>query len=411
LSLDTFSPSPVNVNGSYEFDKVLKSGYVHKRTRKTKSWKPIYLVLRPTSLSIYKDNQESKLRHKVQLPELTAVAFLKDPKGKKQNVFGLFSPSRNYHLEAQSKADADEWVSLIRKHARIEEEEEEMFLQSPSTGQGAGYPGLDAMMAHRMEQTHIAPQDHDRHGTSSPEPHMPGSIPHAAGAPEQGVLRRPSHFDYSGNEPASHSDMSDNEFFSTSVTRHLGTSQVSIPEEAALDVISPAAVLPRPGFAAGNASQSSVHQLQTINTNTNPLDPSSTAPAAAPQITQPANPSDPERVIWQGHLLHLRSKSGMRQWKPLWGVLRPRTFALYKDTGEYSPVLVIPLGSVINAVEIDPVSKSKTLCWMCITEEKGYRFCMKGEEELDRVLGAWKSLLSRRKGKDVPSGALPAAAR
>jgi hypothetical protein len=48
---------------------------------------------------------------------------------------------------------------------------------------------------------------------------------------------------------------------------------------------------------------------------------------------------------------------------------------------------------------------------MCITEEKGYRFCMKGEEELDRVLGAWKSLLSRRKGKDVPSGALPAAAR
>jgi hypothetical protein len=34
ITLDTFSP--VNQNGSFEFDRVLKSGYVQKRTRKTK---------------------------------------------------------------------------------------------------------------------------------------------------------------------------------------------------------------------------------------------------------------------------------------------------------------------------------------------------------------------------------------
>ena len=34
LGLDTFSP--VNQNGSFEFDRVLKSGHVQKRTRKTK---------------------------------------------------------------------------------------------------------------------------------------------------------------------------------------------------------------------------------------------------------------------------------------------------------------------------------------------------------------------------------------
>lgn len=34
LTLDTFSP--VNQNGSFEFDRVLKSGEVLKRTRKTK---------------------------------------------------------------------------------------------------------------------------------------------------------------------------------------------------------------------------------------------------------------------------------------------------------------------------------------------------------------------------------------
>ncbi len=34
LSLDTFSP--VNQNGSFAFDRVLRSGEVNKRTRKTK---------------------------------------------------------------------------------------------------------------------------------------------------------------------------------------------------------------------------------------------------------------------------------------------------------------------------------------------------------------------------------------
>lgn len=36
LATDGFSTSVVTENGSYEFDRVLKSGYVRKRTRKTK---------------------------------------------------------------------------------------------------------------------------------------------------------------------------------------------------------------------------------------------------------------------------------------------------------------------------------------------------------------------------------------
>ena len=34
IALETFSP--VNQNGSFEFDRVIKSGYVQKRTQKTK---------------------------------------------------------------------------------------------------------------------------------------------------------------------------------------------------------------------------------------------------------------------------------------------------------------------------------------------------------------------------------------
>ena len=38
---------------------------------------------------------------------------------KRDNVFGLFSPSKNYHLQGQSLEDAGEWVESIRKAAEL----------------------------------------------------------------------------------------------------------------------------------------------------------------------------------------------------------------------------------------------------------------------------------------------------
>lgn len=355
-------------NGCYEFDRVLKSGFVHKRTRKTKSWKPIYLVLRPTSLSIYKDQRETKLRHKILLADLTAVAKLKDPKGKRDNLFGLFSPSRNYHLEATTRKDADEWVDLIRREARIEEEEEEMFLASPSVN-ATDYAGLDEAMK-KMHEEHKNEQH--RLYSSSPEPLDPIGRPRNSNSnpPEMGVLRRPSHFDYSGNEPASHSDMSDNEPHVVH-RQHAGVSEISIPEDG------PMTEPQRPSFAGRNGSQ-----LSGLNINA----------TASPD-------QDPERIIWQGHLLYLKSKSGVRQWKDLWAVLRPKSFALYKDENEYRPVMILPTDAVLGAVEIEAISRSKQHCLQVITEEKRLRFCAQSEEAADRALGAFKSILARRNGE------------
>ncbi|KAH9216002.1 hypothetical protein DL95DRAFT_297767 [Leptodontidium sp. 2 PMI_412] len=357
LALDTFSP--VNQNGSFEFDRVLKSGVVSKRTRKTKAWKSIYLVLRPNSLSIYKDANEDKLRHKILLQDLTAVAFLKDPKHKRQNVFGLFSPSRNYHLEAKSRKDAEEWVDLIRTEARIEQEEEEMLLASPGGNATGSYSGFEKTMQQQHEQ-----RLHDeRLGSSSPEPSdsiIP--IPRTQRTEALGLTaqRRVSHtMEYSGNEI---SDMSD-----TDITRQRGGSSVSISED-------PMAVKPpssRPMLAARNVSQLSGFNMEAA--------------------------SDPERVVWQGYLMYLKSARGVRQWKDYWAVIRPRTIALYKNDSEYSPILIIQIANVINAVEIDPLSRTKRHCLQVITEEKSFKFCAHGEEGLDTSLGALKSLLAKRK--------------
>jgi hypothetical protein len=293
------------------------------------------------------------------LSDLTAVAFLKDPKQKRQNVFGLFSPSRNYHLEAASGKDAEEWVELIRQEARIEEEEEEMLLASPGANATSAYNGFELAMQDHNEQKRL----HDeRLGSSSPEPSDP--IPRTK-ALSLIAPRRPSNMiEYSGNELASHSDMSDGD-----VTRVRGSSNVSNPEE-------PLAVKPpatRPMMGARNGSQMSGFNVEL----------------------------DPERVVWQGYLLYLKTKGGVRQWKDLWAVIRPRNIALYKNDSEYSPILIIPLSSVINAVEIDPLSKTKMHCLQVITEEKSYKFCAHNEDTLDKSLGAVKSLLAKRKDQEM----------
>ena len=125
---------------------------------------------------------------------------------------------------------------------------------------------------------------------------------------------------------------------------------------------------------------------------------------------------DEERVIWHGYLLCLKTKGGVKQWKRLWVVLRPKNLAFYKNdevlfpfsfdfrtrtntktNQEYAANLILPLSTIINAVEIDPISRSKAHCMQIIAEEKSYRFCASSEDALAEWLGALKSQLARRK--------------
>ncbi|KAI4869423.1 PH domain-containing protein [Hypoxylon rubiginosum] len=365
--------SPVNQNGSFEFDRVLKSGYVQKRTQKTKAWKSVYLVLRPSAFSIYKSDKESKLRHMVYTSELSAVTLLKDPKNKRHNMFGLFAPARNYHFEAPSLKDAQEWVDLIRKDARIEEEEEEMFLASSVVRRQTFAP---VGMVHNGSETRNLPLDSERLASSSPEPIDPRSsrsVPSTA--------RRLSHNDYSGlsgNELASHSDFSDNEgqrahgaSIESLTARSPGTSAIQL-ESGSND---------RPMLGNRNGSQLSGLNLE----------------------------NDPDRVVWQGWLWLLNSKRGIKQWKNRWAVLRPRNFILYKDESEYKASFILSLGAIVNIVDIDPVSKTKLHCFQAITDEKSYRFCAHDEETLVHCLGAFKSLLSKRRELEARAAALRGA--
>ncbi|CRK25435.1 hypothetical protein BN1708_003987 [Verticillium longisporum] len=302
--LDTYA-SPVNQNGSFEFDREVKSGHVQKRTQKTKTWKSIYLVLRPNALSLYKTDKEDKLRHKINLSDLTAVALLRDPKQKRKHVFGCFSPAKNYHFQAKDDNDAQQWVDLIRTYARIDEEEEELLLASPVAQRGSYLPPIS-------NGSYADPALRERVTSSSPEPLDP----------------------------------------------------------------------PAPRFISTDKRRPSNIQVSGLNLE-----------------------HDPDRVIWQGWLWFLRNKGGVRQWKRQWAVLRPRNFILYKDESEYTAQVLRPMSAIVDVVDIDPVSKTKSHCLQLITDEKSYRFCAPDEESLVLCLGAFKSLLAKRRELEARAAA------
>lgn len=328
-------------------------------------------MLRPNTLSIYKSDSESKLRHKVYLTDLSAVTMLRDPKQKRQNLFGLYSPAKNYHFEAKTAADAQEWIELIRQDARIEEEEEEMFLASPIIRRQSYAPA--SMLARGPENTPAQRPDFDRFASSSPEP-LDMRRPKFGSR----STRRSSHplepAGMSGAELASHSDFSD-----TETQRPFGASA----EDLAVGFFSTSGIHMEPG---------SLNRPMLSNRNLS-------------QVSGLNAEQDPDRVVWQGWLWFLKGKRGVRQWKDCWAVLRPRNLILYKDESEYTAYFILPLSAVVNTVDIDPVSRTKKHCMQIITDEKSYRLCAHEEESLVQCLGAFKSLLNKRKDLEARAAA------
>ena len=379
--------SPVAQNGSFEFDRIIKEGEVLKRTRKTKSWKPIYIVLRPNLLSIYRDKNESKLRHQINLSDLTAVARQKDPKRTDKARFALFSPSRNYHLEALSEQDAQAWVDIIRQEARIDAEEEEMYLASPGGTSASPYQSFGRFFA---AQKSAGADDGLAGYTSSSDVEglNPGhSLPKARSIAgnAQNTMRKPSFASYSGADHGSVSDFSD------------------APGAAArLSALSLANTDPRPSTSSARPHAMSLNAVTTPNRPLAGLRSASQTSGlrlSAEDLHRAQNPYEEERVVHQAWVFLLKSKSGVRQWKKVWLVVRPKSMALYKNEEEYTALLVLPLTAIVDAVEIDPISKSKTHCMQIISEERNYRLGAMDEESLSRCLGALKSLIVKRKAK------------
>ncbi|KAK6435467.1 hypothetical protein LTR95_008348 [Oleoguttula sp. CCFEE 5521] len=370
--------SPVDPNGSFAFDRLIKTGPLLKRTRKTKTWKPVFVVVRPGLISVYRGPEDRNLRHQIKLKEITAVARQRDPKREERCVFGVFSPSRNFRFEAGSEKEAEEWVDVIRREARIGEEEEEMMVQSPTGGpkswQGFGRITADDASGAGGGAGHGG-------GYSSSDAEVLASPPYArkreratTAASATSAARRASHvsYNYSGAEH-SYSDFSD-----SGLTAAARLSSLNL---AAPDAFPSSAA--RPALTQRTPSQLSVSAIP----------PSSPAKTSEPTTQpQPQPQSSTNVTLHFTPILLLSRHSKLRRWKRVHLTIRPVHLALYKDASEYEPLLLIPWSTIIDVVEIDPVSKSKQFCLQVIGEDRSWRFCALDVDGREKVLSVCKGL-------------------
>lgn len=290
----------------------------------------------------------------------------------------------------------------------MDEHEEEITLASPS-GAKSIYQGFERSRATSPPSGQAGDDRSAGYSSSDAEAFAPSSYTLPKRRDKTATTasaRRPSQIEYSGAEGyGSYSDFSDS-LGPTAPLSAMSALSLSHTESRPPTASAPqqhtspttaqihSVYGPVPQRTAGgqrNASQVSTHVI---------------SPDAAPKQSIP---DDKERVVYHNWILLLRPKRGVRQWKKVWMVVRPRALALYKNENEYRPLLILPFESIIDTVEIDPISRSKKYCLQVISEERNYRFCALDDESLNRWLGAFKSVLSRRRAasKDVGAGATP----
>ncbi|KAJ3276651.1 hypothetical protein HDV01_004184 [Terramyces sp. JEL0728] len=83
----------------------------------------------------------------------------------------------------------------------------------------------------------------------------------------------------------------------------------------------------------------------------------------------PMSPVSPETdtIACQGYLQKLKNIGGVKSWKKRWFVLRKGKLLYYKDQQEYEVRRILPLATVIDILDIDPI----------LNKHKGDQHCIK----------------------------------
>jgi hypothetical protein len=336
------------------------------------------------------------LRHQIQLSDLTAVARQRDPKRKERHVFALFSPERNYHIEAPSETEAQQWVGMIRTQARIDEEEDGIIaLMSPTSERKSG---MDSGFFGRSTTTNVPSNAHTAGETSASEVET---------APIHIIKKSRSR---SNVAPTPENNMRSAAAASAGRKSSLGMSYLSGAEQASYSDFSDAGGLfPAESTLSLPRQRTQAEKDERARKVDEIYRPSAQRAAERPSVQRSASGlstrglytvSDSERVVYNGYLYMLKSKGGMRQWKSVWAVLRGKSLALYKNAEEYKPLHIIPFGTILEAADIDNLSKTKRHCYQVITEERQFKFCARSEEELAKWVGGFKALLAKRREEE-----------
>ncbi|KAF9204935.1 hypothetical protein BGZ49_004674 [Haplosporangium sp. Z 27] len=410
--------------------QILKSGYLHKKGDRIKIWKKKWFVLRTSKLAYYKDDKEYELLRIIDIRDLHKAAEVEVKN--RTGVFVIITPRRTFSVKADSTAEMEEWVKAINQ-AKIQYEltsssdMDSSFstqLDQPNSATQFGSSrkiemakqGSGALLPRRQQNTlSLSDPGLLRNGDrslSSPISPATSRIPDptvselSMGIMSQsmGQIPSPNLSNTRGNNYANprhlqHNRAADGLSLVTSGTQAIPiNSNPTSPPRQDGEFFHPNSYSSNhsfntsPGtpnspeygsisdqFGVGEPNVSS--EEEDIVDDPVVLEAGRVAAAAnAPGSGLVSGEQLESKVVRQGYLLKFGKK--YKTWRKKWFVLRGDKLTYYKNAKEYQPLGIIPLSSIIDSLQTDPVSKSKQYCLRIITSKRSFVCCAPDEDTL-----------------------------
>jgi hypothetical protein len=202
------------------------------------------------------------------LTEISAVARRRRTKRPRPGLFSVFTPERNFHFDAGSDSIADQWVDQLRVSARIDQ--------------------WDSGVGTSEEEGEVAEEP-----AAQPTASAPRTIPINRSTSNSGIQ-----------------------------AQALGPYGTPVGSFSSIS-----------SFGAANFPGSSISLAGPMSSPENPPIPEHPEHAVRPAPFRRASAVevDQERVLRNGRLILLRSRGGVRKWKPVWAVLRVKSLAIYPN--------------------------------------------------------------------------------
>ncbi|KAG0221026.1 hypothetical protein B0O80DRAFT_457039 [Mortierella sp. GBAus27b] len=424
--------------------QTIKSGYLMKKGERLKIWKKKWFVLRSSKLAYYKDDKEYELLRIIDIRDLHRAAEVSVKH--KTGTFVILTPRRTLTVQAQSVAEMKEWIQAINQTktqfdftvstsdldsypGTIQSGQQPQLQEAALTFAGAKQgiqaglaTGPDVIVPRRQQHESLSLADPDLHekreksrqkGKEILKPPSPGlahdsgnsngnssnliSIldrPNPLATPTTGVLRRGAQglalitTGVQAMKINSPSSPRMEHVHSPSLPTDPVSSEQSLGGNGAVVPGTPASP---GGYYSGNEFHGAGHDhyLSSGDEGDDPCIMEAGRLASKVNLPGSGIVTDEQlesKVVRQGYLLKFGNK--YKTWRKKWFVLRGEQLTYYKNNKEYQPHGIIPLSTIIDCLQTDPVSKSKQFCLRIVTAKRSFVCCAPDEDTLLQWLDA-----------------------
>ncbi|KAJ1960148.1 hypothetical protein GGI12_003958, partial [Dipsacomyces acuminosporus] len=344
------------------------SGFLYKKAGGAgKAWNKRWCVLRSQALSIYKNNNEYKLKRIIRADEIETVCAVE--KRNHPFAFMVGTTGRSFYFEASSRQELESWIDAVQR-AVISLNDKGGILPLVQIARSTSSSSQSQSQLIKDAQTDTATPQRQFATTSRAAPLSPIaatgctflSLPSATGSSLQrtsGTLHPVQSIFASEGDVAA--DIGTNENLGTAAAERgaspselrVDTSIVprSIPTHPVADAIETAVALP-PGVDVE-------HEPVPIAEEEGEAEEDDEPNFNIDQRREIENKLSEDHVVLSGYLL---KQDKLKQWRKRWFVLRRNTLSYYHSNKEYELKQILRREDIYAVREPDPcTAKAKSL--------------------------------------------------